>query len=276
MLTLIRIANYLLIFVICALLFAMLMKFVPNANALPERTSKEIDDIFKRHGLWKRFKQTLSQQGIAYRAGDYNLNPSWFVTACTATGAIAAMLEAFALGFGFPTILAFLIGVGVLPFYYYQKNNDDNKEMMMDLYNTYANLKLQLGAGVYITDSLIHSHQVASCERYKEALGELIINISDKTVPMENAIEVFRNRFASQEIDKLCAMLKNYSQFGVSESYARDIMSEVQTVIASSTLEMEEKLNRKADMVNFAFFTIVVLITMYGALQSFSGMDLFL
>lgn len=135
--------------------------------------------------------------------------------------------------------------------------------MMMDLYNTYANLKIQMSSGVYLTESLEYSHKVAQDDRYREALGELILNLSDKTISMQRSVEIFKDRFDSREIDKLCALLHNCVVYGISDSYANDIMGEIQGIILASTLESEHDIENKAGMRKAEYIVWYMILKMY-------------
>ena len=154
-------------------------------------------------------------------------------------------------------------------------NNQDNKDIIMDLYNTYANLKIQMDAGVYIVDSIEYSYKNATHPRYKEALGELILNFSDKTIPMTDAIEIFKHRFNSKEINKLSALLHSCLIYNASKAYTKDIMNEIQSIILASTLSSEHDIETKADMIKFALFAILILIVVFSVASGFGDMTSF-
>ena len=132
-----------------------------------------------------------------------------------------------------------------------------------------------MSSGVYLTESLEYSHKVAQDDRYREALGELILNLSDKTISMQRSVEIFKDRFDSREIDKLCALLHNCVVYCISDSYANDIMGEIQGIILASTLESEHDIENKAGMVNFIFFALIIALVGYTVFTNFSGLDLF-
>ena len=269
----IKIVRYVLILILCILFFLSLMKTIPKAENLGPQAAKVVDKTLKERGVMNSYKMKLSKMGIAYRVGNYDLNPSWYIMArCTVGCIVVFVIYAITRKVTPIILIGFVIGFIGLDFYYKKENDADNKDMIMDLYNTYANLKIQLNSGIYITDSLAYSYNVAHNKRYKEALGELILNMADKTIPMEKAIDIFKNRFDSREIDKLCAMLHNYAQYGANDSYTADIMSELNSIITASTLGAEHDIESKAGMVNFMFFVCIIALVGYSIISQLSGM----
>lgn len=272
---LIKIAILITMLVSCIIFYSILQRIFKSSKDVGTIAKKGIDESFKRRGILSESKKKMSKLGIMYRAGDYNLNPSWYILARIAIGAIMGLI----LWGVSENILLFVVGLPVgfilTELYYKKKNADDNKAMMMDLYNTYANLKIQMEAGVYVIESLEYAHEVVQNERYKEALGELLINFSDKTLAMSDAVDIFKDRFDSKEIDKLCALLHNCVTYGSQASYTKDIMGEIQSIILASTMESEHDIENKAGFINLAFFAIIILITAYSVMTSFQGVNIF-
>jgi len=259
----------------CVIFYIILQKVGKKTGNVSELAKHSIDEAVKKNGEMSSYKKKLSKLGVMYRVGDYNMNPSWYVMVRLAIGMIAALLvglllERVVLGF-----VAFPVGFFAVEFVFKRLNASDNKEIMMDLYNTYANIKIQMDSGVYIVESIEYSHKVAKNKRYKEALGELIINFADKTVPMATAVEIFKDRFDSREIDKLCVLLNNCLAYGSQAAYTKDIMGEVQSIILASTMEAEHGIESKTGLVTFGFFGIIVFIAGYAVISSFSSMEFF-
>lgn len=272
---LLKILTYLVMLGICVCFFLIISKIGKSAEGAGRKATESIDDVFKKRGLMDKYKTTLSKQGIMYRVGNYDMNPSWYVCARLGVGVLLGLLMFALTGNGILFLPGIVLGFIATGMYFKAQNQSDNKAMMMDLYNTYANLKIQMSSGVYLTESLEYSHKVAQNDRYREALGELILNLSDKTISMQRSVEIFKDRFDSREIDKLCALLHNCVVYGISDSYANDIMGEIQGIILASTLESEHDIESKAGMVNFIFFALIIALVGYTVFTNFSGLDLF-
>lgn len=269
-------ATFLSMLAVCAVFFLMLMRLRTKTGDVGEKARREIDKAIKRRGEMSLYKTRLSKNGVMYRAGDYNLNPSWYILARLAIGVLFAVLSYLLLENLPFSFLAVPLGYFATEWYFIRQNSNDNKAIMMDLYNTYANLKIQMESGLYIADSIEYAHKSAQNERYKEALGELIINFSDKTVPMADAIAIFKNRFNSKEIDTLCALLNNCVMYGTQDAYTKDIMGEIQSIIKASTTAAEHDIETKAGLISFVFFGIIIFVTAYTVYNSFLGIGLFL
>lgn len=274
-LAILKLATYFVMFLVTVIFFIFLVILGRRAGNAGELATKKIDSLYQERGEMSKQKKELSKMGVMYRAGNYNLSPSWYVMVRLSVGVIIAFVI-YILTSEFVLSLLFVpIGYFATNLYFRRKNSSDNKDMMMDFYNTFASLKLQMNAGVYIGNSLEYIHKNAKNIRFKEALGELIINFSDKTVPMNEAIQIFQNRFDCKQIDKLCALLNNCVQYGVSDAYAKDIMQETETIMLTQTMAEEHDTETKTGMITFAFFGVIIFIVGYAVFTSFSGTELF-
>ena len=207
--------------------------------------------------------------------GDYNASPlSWTLRKVLA-GLLAGGVIYIVTNNILLMIIGFVAGYFGLVFLFSHLNKKDNDAMLMDIYNTYSTIQIQLESGLYISDAIAYSYKMSYNKRYKEALYELVLNISDKTMTMAEAVEIFRNRFSNPEINKMCGMLTSFALYGVTDEYTQDIMNQITAIIESATLKAEADIESKASFVNFAFFVCVVALVAVSIAMSFSGMDLF-
>lgn len=276
LIAIVKMFSYVALFASCITFFSILQKVGYKTKNVGAVARAGIDNVLKKHGKMTKYKQKMSKLGVMYRAGDYNLNPSWFVMTKLAVGTLVSLLIGLLFGKTPFLFLGIPLGYFATDFYFSYKNTEDNKAIMMDLYNTYSNLKIQMEAGLYIVDSLEYSHKIAQNKRYKEALGELIINFSDKTIPMVDAVEIYKNRFDSREIDKLCSLLNNCILYGMQAAYTKDIMNEIQGIILANAMASEHDIESKAGIVNFTFFAIIIFATVYAVFTNFNNMNLFM
>ncbi len=222
----------------------------------------------------------LSKMGIMYRMKNYNLTPADYIIFRIAIGIAGAVLF-FIVGSAFLFRPFYLIPIGFLAGYFgvmgymTYENKVDNEEMVMDIYNTYANIKIQMSAGIYIREVLEYTYKMVQNERYKQALAELILNFSDKTISSSQAVLLFKNRFSSIEIDKLSAMLESFMQYGINQDHADDIMAEIQGLIQAETIKTEHDIETMAASTNFAFFAGIIAMVVFVVFSSFSMGGLF-
>lgn len=273
--TIVKIAKYLAMLGICASFFVCVYRLLKRTVSLGELAKNEVTERIVQDGKASELKLEMSRYGVMYRMENYNLSPTWYVI--------------FRLGVGLG-IMALLLLVGVrhilvlaaVPAGYYgvlflfkKLNEEDNKQMLMDVFNTYANINIQLKVGLYIADALEYTYHVAKNKRYKEALGELVLNMSDKTITMEESVSIFNSRFASEEIDKLCNMIKMILRYGSNAGYSQNLMEEIKSIIHADALRAESDIDTKANMISFAFFAVIIVIVAVTIFTNFSGVDVF-
>lgn len=271
---LVRIGTYLVMLLIAGAGGLLAFNLAKKGDNAAKKAVSNIDTRLKEKGELSDKKLELSQLGIMYRFNDYNLNPSKYMVLRVAVGLLLTLI-AFVLGAKVLSLLGLPLGYLLTNLVFRKLNDRDNDDMAKDVYNTYANLKIQLSSGIYLGDCLEYTYDVARNKRYKEALKELVLNFSDKSMTSAEAIEIFKNRFQSKQINKLCAMMNTFVQYGISEAYVNDIMIELQSVLAADTLKAEHDIESKTGMITFGFFGLIIALVAIAMAQSFSGMSFF-
>lgn len=275
MLFAVKILKYLAMIGVAVSFYFFLYKLLKRSTVLKDVAEKEVTNRIAKEGKTSALALEMSKYGIMYRMENYELTPTWYIFVRLMTGAALFAVLIF-LDIRHPAaLLAFPAGYYGLPFLFKKMNETDNKEMLMDIFNTYANINIQLKVGLYIANALEYSYYTAKSKRYKEAMAELILNMSDKTVTMEQSINIFNSRFASEEIDKLCAMIKTLLRYGNNNGYSQDLMDEIKAIIQADAIQAESDIDTKANMISFSFFAIVIVVVAYTVMTNFSGMDFF-
>lgn len=281
MLFIIRILIKVAMLAVCAITFYIIWTTLNKLYGKKSEVFNKINEMYARTGRMDYKKTELSRIGVMYRVKNYDLTPGYFMVLKIAVGIMISILS-YAVA---TTLLeesniliipaAFIVGYIAVPAYFKYENGVDNKEMLMDIYNTYSNIKIQLAAGIYIRECLEYTYDMIKSERYKEALAELILNFSDKTISSTEAVNIFKNRFQSHEIDKLSALLGSFMQYGMNANHADDIMLEIQGIIQADTLKAEHDIESKAGMVTFAFFAVIIMMVVSTVVTSFSMNGIF-
>ena len=240
-----------------------------------ENTEKEIQrEITKKlldSGKGAQLRLEMSKYGVMYHMENYNMSPAYYLGFRAIIGlAIFVVLVIFDVKSPL-IILAIPAGYFGVPLLFKIMNSSDNKEMLIDIFNTYANINIQLKVGQYIANALEYSYHTAKSKRYKEAMGELILNMADKTVTIEDAIQVFQNRFSSNEIDKLCMMMRSLMRYGNNEEFTQDLLDEVKEIIQADAIQAQDDIETKSGMVSFGFFGIVILIVVVSVMMNFES-----
>lgn len=232
---------------------------------------KNIDKNIQKKGEMSKKQLYMSKMGIMYRFGKYDLKPSDYFSVRLLCGILVSavlylLVESFSV-----IIVGLPLGYFGINVFFGLLNNRDNEDMTIDIYNTYANLKIQLSAGIYIGECLEYSYKITKNERYREALKELLLNFSDKTITSSESVEIFRNRFNSREIDQLCAMISSFVEYGLSDSYLDGIMFEVQQLLESDAVKAQQDIESKTGFITFAFFVLVVALVAVNMIGSLDG-----
>ena len=232
---------------------------------------REITKKLLDSGKGAQLRLEMSKYGVMYHMENYNMSPAYYLGFRAIIGlAIFVVLVIFDVKSPL-IILAIPAGYFGVPLLFKIMNSSDNKEMLIDIFNTYANINIQLKVGQYIANALEYSYHTAKSKRYKEAMGELILNMADKTVTIEDAIQVFQNRFSSNEIDKLCMMMRSLMRYGNNEEFTQDLLDEVKEIIQADAIQAQDDIETKSGMVSFGFFGIVILIVVVSVMMNFES-----
>lgn len=264
--------------IIIAMFAVSILSFIVIKQAFIKLYRKSCDAFDKINQQYKDqsvvtmgYKQLqLSRNGIMYRLKNYDLTPAYFEVLKVIVGIIIAIVSYLITNKVIAIPIGLILGYLGVVLYFKYENKKDDAEMMTDIYNTYANIKTQMTAGIYIRNVLEYTYGMVKNPRYKEALAELILNFSNKTVSSTAAIYIFKNRFSSRQIDKLSSLLGSFMQYGLNAEHADNIMSEIQGLMQAETLKKENDIENAAGGINFAFFTIIITMVVYMVFSSFS------
>lgn len=135
--------------------------------------------------------------------------------------------------------------------------------MMLDISNTYDVLKIQVRAGVYITDSIFFCYQNCSNKRLKDALLAAYLDIkTDGNI--EQALEKLNAKFNNRQISTLCAILEQSLTSGQSAEILDNITKknvDVQKLINQQYRRKIEKIyNTLGILIVIGLFAVVFYI----------------
>ena len=274
--TIVKILIYLAIAFVSFLVFKMTLSLLSSLEGTEDRIESAIEYNLKEKNNFFNLRLKLSQLGIMYRLKNYRLQPTRYIMLKIFCAALAAAIVFLFAGFKVIFIaLAGVLGYFVLDFYFTRQNKSDNDKILNDIFNIYLTLKIQLSSNIYIIDALQACKNIVQNERLKEALDELVVNMSNKAITYKEAIETFKNRFKSDEIINLCAFMFAYAQYGVSDKYIEDIMSEINEISTASAIKDEHNIESKVGFYTFLYFAAIVAVVVFGALQTVGNIDIF-
>lgn len=250
--------------------FIVTWKTLISLYGKKEAVFNRINESYIKSGTMSYKKLQLSRRGIMYRTKNYDLSPGYYIILKFGVGVLIGILFYFMFSDIKLLMVGMVVGYVGVPMYFKYEDGKDNEEMLMDIYNTYSNIKIQMTAGIYIRECLEYTYDMTVNKRYREALAELILNFSDKTVSSADAVNIFKNRFHSSEIDKLSALLGSFMQYGMNANHTADIMAEIQGIIQAETMKTEHDIETKTGLINFAFFGVIIAMVVYTIFSSFS------
>lgn len=246
--------------IISVTLFSVVLKVVRKIRKITghvtfesidhEKTEKKKRYYFKKEKKDAQVKGTqeyLSNTGIMYRFGNYRLTPLFYHGVYRVLAAVLAGGISFVFGGILAGATALFVGYLAVDWCFNWWNKRDILEIEKEIYYTYVNLRIQLYSGRYLNDCLTTVQKEIKNERYKEAFDELIKNSKDKSKTMEESVDIFRTRFKSDHINKLCDVLSTLIWYGAVDQ-AKDLMEkEIAGFVESSSVRKVSKLKKQYD-----------------------------
>lgn len=251
--------------------FASILVVVLLMKAFTEDNQKAAMEGFD-HALTKvlssdktrRFKRYLIQTGIQDRF-NFPVTPATYILLMLVSGAVIAvgvqlLFDKFAV-FGF---LAGFFGFDLLM---RAMNSSDNREIQKDVFMILMNLRVQLGANLFITDALMACEPLVKNKRFKKALDALINDFGNQNVSNLDAIEAFDSKFKNLNVMNLKIFLRNYMLYGVNDKYLDDMMTQVNSMSEAEGMAEENDLDQKMGLFSLGFFALIFFLMIFGMAQ---------
>lgn len=212
----------------------------------------------------RKFKRYLIQTGIQDRF-NFPVTPATYILLMLLSGAVIAvgvqlLFDKFAV-FGF---LAGFFGFDLLM---RAMNSSDNREIQKDVFMILMNLRVQLGANLFITDALMACEPLVKNKRFKKALDALINDFGNQNVSNLDAIEAFDNKFKNLNVMNLKIFLRNYMLYGVNDKYLDDMMTQVNSMSEAEGMAEENDLDQKMGLFSLGFFALIFFLMIFGMAQ---------
>lgn len=258
--------------IILRLILMFILGFKYSKKEMRSDIEKKINSSVKDKNAYRLF---LSQNGIMYRFHNYDMEPATYYFS---KWAISVFIGIFVYLITFSIIIAALVTIALtllMDRIFVSFSKDDYKEMQMDLYKTYMSLKNQLRAGVYINTTLTYVRNNVANVRYKEALSELILNLSSKDLSTDEAVQIFKDRFKSAQIDSLCSMLDSYFAYGFSPQLLNSLTSQIASTLKADSTKEQDYVDNKVSIIAVALIGIAILLILYAVAINAQDMQIF-
>lgn len=178
-----------------------------------------------------------------------------------------------ALGYRFFGLIGLLIGC-ILGFCLLRvllniNNSKDNDKIVEDLQSIYENIKINTESGVFLTEALNSCYKVASCDRLKKALYEMITDIMVKQNVMD-AIEDFKLKFKSVHIDTFCTVLRQGYETGDTMTALSSISQQLISIQKAVEIRHKQRLENDITKVMLVILIAIIVIVMYAVVIEYS------
>lgn len=186
------------------------------------------------------------------------------------------VLLAFAfgtLGYCFFGLIGLLLGC-ILGFFILRilleiNNSRDNDKIVEDLQSIYENIKINTESGVFLTEALNSCYKVASCDRLKKALYEMITDIMVKQNVMD-AIEDFKLKFKSVHIDTFCTVLRQGYETGDTMTALSSISQQLISIQKTVEIKHKQRLENDITKVMLVILIAIIVVVMYAVVIEYS------
>lgn len=186
------------------------------------------------------------------------------------------VLLAFAfgtLGYCFFGLIGLLLGC-ILGFFMLRilleiNNSRDNDKIVEDLQSIYENIKINIESGVFLTEALNSCYKVASCDRLKKALYEMITDIMVKQNVMD-AIEDFKLKFKSVHIDTFCTVLRQGYETGDTMTALSSISQQLISIQKTVEIKHKQRLENDITKVMLVILIAIIVVVMYAVVIEYS------
>lgn len=177
------------------------------------------------------------------------------------------------MGYYFWGLIGLLIGC-ILGFYLLRvllniNNTKDNDKIVEDLQSIYENIKINTESGVFLTEALNSCYKVASCDRLKKALYEMITDIMVKQNVMD-AIEDFKLKFNSVHIDTFCTVLRQGYETGDTMTALSSVTQQLISIQKAVEIKRKQRLENDITKVMLIILIAIMVVVMYAVVIEYS------
>lgn len=171
-------------------------------------------------------------------------------------------------------VLAYLAGVifgYFLPMIGFSLSDKrDNEQMISDVRKLYEYIKIQVKAGMYLTNSLSACYLAISNRRLKQGLLELNSRlIATNSVPI--AMGEFEEKFTNEYIGYFCMIVSQSEQSGRMAQMLEDMSKQIVDMQRYMLTQKKGRIERKVIFLTLLVFVGILLIAAYQLAVSLMG-----
>lgn len=171
---------------------------------------------------------------------------------------------------GISCIFLGIVGFYILNIFIWICNDQDNEKMIRDLKSVYDTLRIQLKAGVFLSDALRECYLVVSNKRLKNAFYQLNKDIMLKH-DIEGAIEQLSTQFNNIYIEDFVLTIKQSIKTGQTVDMLDDISEQMREAEELIHSQEKKRLETKLGIIQVLVLIGAMVMSMYFV---FSELDI--
>lgn len=153
----------------------------------------------------------------------------------------------------------------------HMSNENDNSDMLGDIKTMFDCLRIQVKAGVYVTDALNEILPLIRNKRLKEALKSLMDGIL-LTNNLEESLIDFNQKFNNRHIDTMVIILRQALVSGQSAENLDSAFEQMSDIEQALNIKLENKLERKIMLIQLMVLFGIFLMVGYCSICEFAGL----
>lgn len=251
--------KFLVLFFALAVVFSKTNKRKQTIKKVYERVNNRLREK-KGFFDYEKIDKFLLANGGAYHYGA-KINP----IKLTIYRLILATIG-FMLGIQFHAILAVIVtilGFQAPMFMLTYLNAKDNQKMLPEIQDVYNTLRVQVRAGIHITNALAECYHGIERGRLRRNLEELTNEIYIKK-SVEVAINHFNEKFNNGFIDTLCSIIIQAQESGQIVELLADISEQIKAMQSAILIKRKEKLDRQITLYTLVLVAAVLAVILYA------------
>lgn len=163
-----------------------------------------------------------------------------------------------------------ILGWMAIDFIVNQSDISDNKKMLEDIKTIYDTIRIQVKAGVYITQVLTDCYLVVENKRLKKALLELTSDLVAKN-DVRDSLEDFKEKFNNEYINTLVTVIEQSMQTGQSVKMFDDIRTQIEDIDMAMMLAEQNRIKSIILVVQFLVYGAIILLAIYVAMTGLNN-----
>lgn len=222
---------------------------------------------------YERLEMFIKEYGVAYMMYE-SINPVMYIIIKILIGIFLAVLVMTQVSSVLLFVITFSFGFFLVDILVRRNNDSDNKDMMADIANTYDVLKIQMRAGVFITDAIYFCYQNCSNKRLKDGFLGLYLDIKSSNNVVE-ALRNFNSKFKNNNISTLCAVLEQSLATGQSADILDNITKknvDIQKLLNEQyRRKIEGKYHKLGILIVLGMFAVIFYMASIGMTDAISN-----